>query len=238
MICNYTESNKPSLPVGIINYIDAVTSQDEWYINQQKRIRRDKNISDLLGEETEALESDWSSFSGGGEIQVISPKLISLTVKGVDFTSYEDLREDILQYLDKLTSSPMYGTLNNRSIDIQIKKDPLFSNRENIQMIGRRILTKITFCSNIIAMNGRLGPANTVIVGNDLFEYLSELDNSIRMLNGINIIKSDKIKPNKCIILRGSSQLSPGLCLVKHDDRYFMKETPNYEKTIAWFELV
>ena len=41
-ICNYVESNKPSLPVGNIFYMDNISSHDEWVINQHKRINRQK----------------------------------------------------------------------------------------------------------------------------------------------------------------------------------------------------
>jgi len=240
-LCNYTETNKPSLPNGNIYYIDTLTSKDEWYINQQRRINRQKNINEVLGEENDVADSDWIPFTNDSEMEVMSPRVMSLSAIGRNFTSYEDLREEILQYLDNLTLSPM-KTCNQSSLNIQIQKDEKLSNMENMDVISRKILTKITFCSNIIAMNGRIGTANTVVVGSDFFEYLSNSSsfwsNGV-LTNGMNIITSDKIKPNKCIVLRGSNQLSAGLCLVKNDDgRFFMKETPNYEKMITWFELI
>ena len=244
-ICNYVESDKPSLPKQIVHYIDYITPQDEWYINQLKRINRQNVINEVLDEEDDSDESDFLPFSGGNDdIGVVTPSIMTLPVTGNKFIDYKELYKDILVYIDNLTNSPM-KTWTKSSLDLQIQNNTNISNHENILSISRRLLTKITFCGNLIAMTGRMGPANTIIVGLDVLDYLLALPGLIRdanentTINGMKLVISEKIKSNKCIVLRSSNQLGPGLCVSKHDDgSYFMKETPNYEKTIAWFELI
>lgn len=244
-ICNYTESNKPSLPKGNIYYIDTLTSQDEWYINQQKMINRQKAINEVLDEKDESLDSEWSPFNGDITDGVVAPRMMSLSVSSSNFIDYKSLKSEIFKYLDSLTNLPMKTW--SGSLNVQNHNDPNLSSIENIDATIRRIITKITFCSNLIAMNGRMGPANTIIVGMDIFNlmssnllstYITRINNDL-MISGMYVITSSEIKPNKCIVLRSSNQLGPGLNILKHDDgRYFMKETPNYEKMISWFELI
>lgn len=245
-ICNYQESDKPSLPKGQIYYLDTLTSQDEWYINQQKRVNRQKAINEILDEKDDSEELDYAPFGGTfDDIGVSSTRVMSLSVTAQKFTGYDDLYKDILIYLDNLTKSPM-KTWTQSSLDIQVQKDSRLTNHENMGVIARRLLSRITFCGNIVSMNGRMGPANTVIVGLDMIDYLlsspglvTHIDKDNMKINGMNLIFSEKIKSNKCIVLRSSNRLGAGLCVLKHDDgRYFITETPTYEKMIAWFELI
>lgn len=243
-LCNYVESSNPSLPSQNMYYLDTLTSQDEWYINQQKRINRQKTINEILDEKDDSNDSDWIPFTGDDTIGVISPRMMSLTVKGKTFNGYDELYKDLLVYLDNLTNSTM-KTWTKSSLDVQVQNNTNTTIHENMGSVARKILSRITFCDNLIAMNGRMGPANTIIIGLDVLEYLlsspnliTNIDGKNMSINGRNLIISEKIKKNKCIILRSSNQLGPGLCVSKHDDgRYFMKETPNYEKMITWFEL-
>ena len=244
-ICNYVESNKPSLPVGNIFYMDNISSHDEWVINQHKRINRQKILNEVLDEQEEIVEDTWLPKSDG-EMSVMTPRMMSMSVKSKKFVSYEDLYDDVISNLDILTSSPMKPNNFIKSNIVANKSNESFlSQTENENATLRRIITKITFCNNLIAMTSMLGPANTLIVGDEIFEYLLTSDNIITfdknnmVLMNLKLVRSPKIKSNKCILLKTSGQLGAGICVSKHDDgRYFMKETPNYEKTIAWFELI
>lgn len=247
-ICNYVESDKPSLPVGNIFYMDNITAKDEWVINQKKRINRQNAINEVLDEQEDNESNDWVNDFSGDDMGVVSPRLMTLSVKSKTFNSYDDLYDDIILHLDSITSGPMktlskFGN-SSGSLNIQKSNDSFLSNSENDDATLRRIITKLTFCNNLISMMSMVGPANTVIVGDEIFYHLmsandiiSKDDNNMFIMN-LNLVRSSKIKKNKCIVLRTSGQLGCGVCVSKHNDgRYFLKETPNYEKTIVWFEL-
>ena len=245
-ICNYVESDKPSLPQGNIFYMDNISSHDEWVINQHKRVNRQKVINEVLDEQEEIVEDTWLPKSDG-DMSVLSPRMMSMSVKSKKFVSYEYLYDDVILHLDSLTSSPMKSNNFIKSNMNATKSNEYFlSQSENDDATLRRIITKITFCTNLISMTSMLGPANTLIVGDEIFIYLLSANNIIlydnnkeMMLMNLKLVRSSKIKSNKCILLKTSGQLGAGICVSKYNDgRYFMKETPNYEKTIAWFELI
>jgi hypothetical protein len=246
-ICNYVESDKPSFPTGNIFYMDNISSHDEWVINQHKRINRQKILNEVLDEQEEIVEDTWLPKSDG-EMSVMTPRMMSMSVKSKKFNSYDDLYDDIISHLESITSSSM-KTLSefgkSGSLNIQKSNDSFLSNSENDDATLRRIITKLTFCNNLISMMSMMGPANTVIVGDEIFYYLmsanniiSKDDDNMFFIMNLNLVRSSKIKKNKCIVLKTSGQLGCGVCVSKHNDgRYFLKETPNYEKTIVWFEL-
>ena len=103
--------------------------------------------------------------------------------------------------------------------------------------------------SNLISSTGRVGPANTIIVGLEAYKYLL-LSNGMMMssndgivtgnINGINVIPTPYIKSNKIIMMRNVQKTENGLNVINcpNDMRYFLKETPNWDRIINWFEII
>src|ERR1019366_8597596 len=105
-------------------------------------------------------------------------------------------------------------------------------------------------------MNGRSGPAKTIICGVDAFKYLESLDSSfyqnvylnskngvsIGSFQGMDVIVSPEISSNKIVELRYGSaqQWIPGIMLVNNtnDGTCFFGETPSWEKNITWFNII
>jgi hypothetical protein len=59
-------------------------------------------------------------------------------------------------------------------------------------------------------------------------------------INGMNVIPSPYIKSNKIIMMRNVQKTENGLNVINcpNDMRYFLKETPNWNKIINWFEII
>jgi hypothetical protein len=59
------------------------------------------------------------------------------------------------------------------------------------------------------------------------------------LLNGINVIQAPYIKSNKIILMRNVNKTENGLNVINcpNDLRYYLKETPNFDKVINWFEI-
>jgi hypothetical protein len=59
-------------------------------------------------------------------------------------------------------------------------------------------------------------------------------------INGMNVIPTPYIKSNKIIMMRNVQKTENGLNVINcpNDMRYFLKETPNWDKIINWFEII
>jgi hypothetical protein len=149
--------------------------------------------------------------------------------------------------LEFLTSKPMVVPQN---LNVSIQKDPNLTDYENESSTSRRVITRIMMVSNLISSTSRIGPANTIIVGLGAYKYLL-LSNGMVMadikdgvvdgnINGMNVIPSPYIKSNKIIMMRNVQKTENGLNVINcpNDMRYFLKETPNWDKIINWFEII
>ena len=146
--------------------------------------------------------------------------------------------------LESLTSNSMIVPQN---LNITYQKDTNLTDSENEMAKSRKIMTRIAMVSNLIASSSRLGLSNTIISGLDVYKYLL-LSNAMMMcqkgvingnIQGMNVITSPYIKSNKIIIMRNTQKTENGLNVINcpNDMRYFLKETPNFEKCINWFEV-
>ena len=248
-ICNYSENSKASLPNGIIYYLEFVESDTEEYKNLVKSKRRDLTIDAILEDKIdEWTDSEtWGiDLDQEGYTRSISPQMKSLTVKSQKFIDNQTLYYDIVKKLESLTHQPM----TNPQINVTIKNDPNLTSYDNDNSNFRKIISKIMMLNSMVAMDSRIGPANSMLVGLDVYMYLLR-SNTFTIQNngttvtgnisGIDIIPSHLINPKKVILMRNATKSEIGLNVINNinDSTYFMAETPgSWEKCIKWFEII
>jgi hypothetical protein len=249
-VCNYSENSKSSLPNGIIYYLEFVESDTEEYKNLVKSKRRDLTIDAILEDKIdEWTDSEtWGiDLYQEGYTRSISPQIKSLTVKSQRFIDNQTLYYDIVKKLELLTSQPM---TNPQNINVTIKNDPNLTSYDNDQSNFRKIISKIMMLNSMVAMDSRIGPANSMLVGLDVYMYLLR-SNTFTIQNngttvtgnisGIDIIPSHLINPKKVILMRNATKSEIGLNVINNinDSTYFMAETPgSWERCIKWFEII
>lgn len=248
-ICNYVESTKPSSSQAQMTFMDWVEESNEEYQRELKRKNRELAIDAIVDgkvEEFKNREPFLNPLDNEGYISTISPKINSINVQGKTYLDLTDIYTDVMNTLEVLTLKPMSTPQN---LNISIQKDPNLTDSENEMAFSRRIMTRIMLISNLISSTGRTGPANTIIVGLDAYKYLlmsyvmmiSSNDGVVTgNINGMNVIPSPYIKSNKIIMMRNVQKTENGLNVINcpNDMRYFLKETPNFEKCINWFEII
>ena len=248
-ICNYVESIKPSLPQCVMNFIDYVEDSNEEYKRELKRKNRELVIDAIVDDKVEEFknkDSFLNPLDNEGYMMTITPKLNSINVQGKTYLDLFDIYNDIMMTLDSLTSKPIIIPQN---LNVSIQKDPNLTDYENESSTSRKVMTRIMMTSNLISSTGRVGPANTIIVGLEAYKYLL-LSNGMMMssndgivtgnINGINVIPTPYIKSNKIIMMRNVQKTENGLNVINcpNDMRYFLKETPNWDRIINWFEII
>ena len=248
-ICNYVESIKPSLPQCVMNFIDYVEDSNEEYKKELKRKNRELAIDAIVDDKVEEFknkDSFLNPLDNEGYMTTITPKLNSINVQGKTYLDLFDIYNDIMMTLDSLTSKPIIIPQN---LNVSIQKDPNLTDYENESSTSRKVMMRVTMTSNLISSTGRVGPANTIIVGLEAYKYLL-MSNGMMMssndgvvtgnINGINVIPTPYIKSNKIIMMRNVQKTENGLNVINcpNDMRYFLKETPNWDKIINWFEII
>ena len=248
-ICNYVESIKPSLPQCVMNFIDYVEDSNEEYKRELKRKNRELVIDAIVDDKVEEFknkDSFLNPLDNEGYMMTITPKLNSINVQGKTYLDLFDIYNDIMMTLDSLTSKPIIIPQN---LNVSIQKDPNLTDYENESLTSRKVMTRIMMTSNLISSTGRTGPANTIIVGLEAYKYLL-MSNGMMMssndgvvtgnINGINVIPTPYIKSNKIIMMRNVQKTENGLNVINcpNDMRYFLKETPNWDRIINWFEII
>lgn len=248
-ICNYVESTKPSLPQVQMTFIDFEEGTTEEYQRELKRKNRELAIDAIVDgkiEEFKNRESFKNPLDNESHMMTITPKLNSINVQGKTYLDLGDIFIDVMNTLESLTSKQMNIPQN---LNISIQKDPNLTDSENEMALSRKVITRVMMTSNLISSTGRTGPANTVIVGLDAYKYIL-MSNGMMMsnndgivsglINGMNVIPSPYIKSNKIIMMRNVQKTENGLNVINcpNDLRYFLKETPNWNKIINWFEII
>lgn len=248
-ICNYVESTKPSLPQVQMMFMDWVEEPNEEYQRELKRKNRELAIDAIVDDKVEEFknrEPFSNPLDNEGFMSIISPKINSINVQGKTYLDLTDIYTDIMKTLESLTSTPMSVPQN---LNVVYQKDSNLTDSENEMALSRRVITRIMMTSNLLASSGRTGPANTIIVGLDAYKYLM-ISNGMMMsnndgivtgnINGMNVIPAAYIKSNKIIMMRNVQKTENGLNVINcsNDMRYFLKETPNWNKIINWFEII
>jgi hypothetical protein len=248
-ICNYVESTKPSLPQIVMTFIDFEEGTTEEYQRELKRKNRELAIDAIVDgkvEEFKNREPFSDPLDNESHRMTITPKLNSINVQGKTYLDLGDIFIDVMNTLESLTSKQMNIPQN---LNVSIQKDPNLTDSENEMALSRKVITRIMMTSNLISSTARTGPANTIIVGLDAYKYLlmsngmmmSNMDGIVSgLINGMNVIPVPYIKSNKIIMMRNVQKTENGLNVINcpNDMRYFLKETPNWDKIINWFEII
>jgi hypothetical protein len=238
-ICNYSEDTKnPHQPSISISYIDIITEDEDAQLRELKRENRELAIDIILDEKDEI---EWENRNNlpntgfdSGYISIISPKIFTVNTRAQKFTSFKDLEYEVFSKLESLTKNvpTSIAKLPGNTLNLTIPTD------NDFETFKRKVLTKITMCSNFVAMESRKGIANTVIVGTNAIQYIQEYELMGSILGGMNLIVSHYIDPDKVIVMRteNTSGLGLNVILKPNDLIYYMVETPqSWEKTMKWF---
>ena len=248
-VCNYVESTKPSLPKSVITFMDFEESTTEEYQRELKRKNRELAVEAVLDNKVEEFKNRdlfLNPLDTEGYMSTISPKINSINVQGKTYLDLFDIYNDVMVTLESLTSKPMTIPQN---LNVSIQKNSNLTDYENDSSTSRKVMTRIMMTSNLISSTSRTGPANTIIVGLGAYKYFM-ISNGMIMtnndgivtgeINGMNVIPSPYIKSNKIIMMRNVQKTENGLNVINspNDMRYFLKETPNWDKIINWFEII
>ena len=251
------ELDKQALPQAQIMYIDMISEDDEEYMRELKKQNRDLAIDILLDEKE---ESEWSNrhiltverdedvsslynnpskYSG-----VIAPKVMSMNVQSKQFTGYENLYSEVIDFLENQTQNgkTLYNVPSS-SLTFTPSNDVYKTYEENEAINSRKIITKIMMASNIIATQGRIGTGKSVLVGTNIISKYPSITNNLDengMMGGMLFIVEPGIDPDKIIVCRGSNADQPGIILMTYpnDNRFFLKETDfSWHRQYCWFSI-
>jgi hypothetical protein len=144
------------------------------------------------------------------------------------FQTYQKLWNEVIDFLNKNTKNPKNLQHRNQGLDIKLQGD--------YDTDYRKIMSKTLMCSNLIAMDGRIGPAKSVIFGKKLLPYLKDEDT----LANLTYYYSDLLDDDKVIICRPNNIDQPGLLLIDdtQNSNYFFNQTPNWHKQYCWFRII
>lgn len=244
-ICNYNENNTINSNKINISWIETISSSDEEYIREQKRKNRELSIDVVLGEKSESdwgkskIESNWQTSISEDYSNIITPKLMTSNINGKKYTNKSEIYNYLINFIESKTINKKKVSNNsNMNLDIKLNKNTFLTDKENHDANLRRIITKITMHSNIIAMDGRIGPGNSIIIGKDNWEKFQNIESEYDGINNMKFIYEDLIDPNKVIVCRSNNTTDkPGIILVDDtkNNQYFFKETNFWDRQYSWF---
>ena len=233
-ICNYSDKQM-SHPTAQLMYVDTFSPEDEEYQRMVKRQNRELVVDAILDDKVEELNifkenqvTDVSQqYNPTTQMGIISPKIIKINLTAQKFESYEKLWNEVIDFLNQNTQGPKNLKLRNQSLDYKLINE--------YETDYRKIISKILMSSNIIAMDGRIGPGTSVIYGKNLLPYMSRFKD-----NGLTTYYSKLIDDDKVIVCRGCNIDQPGLLLIDNSQggHYFFNQTPNWQKQYCWFKII
>ena len=246
-ICNYSDKQM-SLPTAQLMYVDMISSDDEEYQRQIKQQNRELVVDAILDDKVEELNifrennntvvdlsSQYNSTVSSTGTPVISPKIMQINLTAKKFETYEKLWNEVVDFLNQNTQNPKSKANGPyTSLDVTLNGD--------FEQDYRIVIAKMMMSSNIIAMDGRIGPATSLIYGKKSFPYINYARNQFESnnINGIQTYFSDLIDDDKIIVCRGSNIDQPGLLLIDNSTtgNYFFDKTPNWNKQYCWFKII
>jgi hypothetical protein len=214
-----------------------ITEDEDAKLRELKRENRELVIDIILDDKD---ESEWENRNNlpntgfGSGYMSTSPKIFTVNTRAQKFTSFKDLEQEVFNKLESLTKNvpTSIAKLAGNTLNLTIPTD------NDSEAFRRRVLTKITMCSNFIAMESAKGIANSVIVGTNAIQYIEEYKQMGSILGGMNLIVTPYIDPDKIIVMRTENTAGVGLNVIlkPNDSMYYMVETPqSWEKTMKWF---
>jgi hypothetical protein len=239
-LCNFSEKQH-SGSVSTISYLDYVeenTLEDQLKTKAQNR---ELAIDIMTGEKEESAWDNRVDLPKIDEssIPVIGVKIFSMRLQATPFTSYEDLHTDLINYMENFTQGQPALKNGMSSFDLTLTNDPDKTDEENYSYHKRKIISKLVMCGNYIAMTNRRGPGTTLLAHPETISKYFYEDRKMAVVGTYTLIESELVSKDKFIILRTdlSGTNEDGLFVVKSldEDKYFMKETPNFKNKIMWF---
>jgi hypothetical protein len=231
-VCNYKDDDKISGNNVITGmYVGFSIESNEKILLEKKRKRRELKINEVLDEEVDNITEDQNGLEWGSTLipdefefeSVIAPKLYSMNYTATKFIDYDDLYNNIINFLESRTLNPMS---NRSTVFPNISLTGL-----DVNNIVRKLTSRIMMGSSMIAVEGRVGPATSALIGDNLRQYFSSDE-----IGGIKLIFESNIDPDKIILCRGGKTDQEGIHVINDsDNNYFMKETPNWENQYLWF---
>jgi hypothetical protein len=240
-ICNYSDKQM-SLPNAQLMYVDMISSDDEEYQRMVKRQNRELVVDAILDDKVEELNifrenqvTDVSQqYNSTFQMGVISPKIMQINMTAQRFESYEKVWIQLVDFLNQNTQSPKSLQHRNQSLDYKLI--------DEYETDYRKIISKILMCSNIIAMDGRIGPAKSILYGKKLIPYINNAINQFgsNNINGLIAHYSDLVDDDKIIVCRANNIDQPGLIFIDNSTtgNYFFNQTPNWNKQYCWFKII
>lgn len=246
-ICNYTEVSSIRNPQ--FSYIE-MEEDDSDYKRRLQSLNRELAIDALLdNKEEEYKKRDTyleETFDSEGYVSTISPKIKTISLNNpIKYNSLDNIFDYTIDQLESLTSNSMTG----KNLDLALSIDPSLSDYGNSQANTRRVLTRIMLVNNMISQSSRIGPASSIILGEDVFNIISESSNFSYQVSGtgpikgtiagLSVIFSEKLTKNKVILIRTNSKSDNGLNVINdtQNGEFYIKETPNWQKMIHWFSV-
>lgn len=249
-ICNYIEVSSIKNPQ--FSYLEMEESNSDDYKRRIQSINRGLAIDALLDNKEEEYKNRETyleeSFDSEGYISTISPKIKTISLNNpIKYNSLDSIFDYTLNQLESLTSNSMIG----KNLDLTLSIDPSLSDYDNFQSNTRRVLTRISLVNHMITQSSRVGPASSIIIGEDVFNIISQSPNfSYQVsgtgpikgtISGLSVIFSEKLNKNKVILIRTNSQSQSDIGLNVINDmqngEFYIKETPNWQKMIHWFSV-
>jgi len=240
-ICNYSEKQINGNLTQLM-YVDIFSSEDEEYQRMIKQQNRELAVDAILDDKVEELNifrenqvTDVSQqYNATTQMGIISPKIMQINMTAKKFQTYQKLWNEVIDFLNKNTKNPKNLQHRNQGLDIKLQGD--------YDTDYRKIMSKTLMSSNIIAMDGRIGPATSLIYGKKSFPYINYAIGQFgsNNINGIQTYFSDLIDDDKIIVCRGSNIDQPGLLLIDNSTtgNYFFDKTPNWNKQYCWFKII
>jgi len=240
-ICNYSDKQM-NLPNVQLMYVDMISSEDEEYKRMIKQQNRELVVDAIVDDKVEELNifrenqvTDVSNQYNSSQMGIISPKIMQINMTAKKFQTYQKLWDEVVDFLNKNTQnqkSKANGPFS--SLDVTLQGD--------FEVDYRRIITKIQMCSNIIAMDGRIGPAKSILYGKKLIPYINNAINQFgsNNISGLIAHYSDLVDDDKVIVCRPNNIDQPGLLLIDSSTtgNYFFNQTPNWHKQYCWFKII
>lgn len=230
IVSNFKEE-KNTLPQIQVNYIDFVYETEEERLKKKMERRNiaidvvldEANEEDLVDIVPDQTLRDELSFGG-----VIAPQVYSMSIQSKRYISEDSLYDEIIDFIDK----------SNLNLNSPVNLDLTLSNSPD-GSDNRKFISKVMMASNLIAVEGRIGPAKTVILGKNVFykmvDCLDMLSNT-----GLQHFVDYSIDPDKVIVFRTNNTDQSGIiCILDEGNgRYFLKETPNWERQYCSFKVI